>query len=143
MLADLPRGEVADPPPATLEWSLSGLKGPVPPFGCWSKSAIQSGKLGDNGKPNDNMLMHILSPYPQHRSALTDCLKLSRAGFGGPSAVVIVGYGYADMPLEPAIGAFEALARTMVDLGTRSEAAFSGLRHPMHREGAVIGWMVR
>ena len=26
---------------------------------------------GDNGKPNDNMLMHILSPYPQHRSALT------------------------------------------------------------------------
>ncbi len=32
--------------------------------------------LGDNGKPNDNMLMHILSPYPQHRSALTDCEKL-------------------------------------------------------------------
>ena len=20
--------------------------------------------MGDNGKPNDNMLMHILSPYP-------------------------------------------------------------------------------
>jgi hypothetical protein len=34
---------------------------------------------GDNGKPNDNMLMHILSPYPQHRSALTDCVKLSDA----------------------------------------------------------------
>jgi len=27
--------------------------------------------MGDNGKPNDNMLMHILSPYPAHRSALT------------------------------------------------------------------------
>src|SRR5262245_19129768 len=33
--------------------------------------------LGDNGKPNDNMLMHILSPYPQHRSAVTDRDKLS------------------------------------------------------------------
>jgi hypothetical protein len=35
--------------------------------------------MGDNGKPNDNMLMHILSPYPSHRSALTDCQKLLRA----------------------------------------------------------------
>ena len=26
--------------------------------------------LGDNGKLNDNMLMHVLSPYPAHRSAL-------------------------------------------------------------------------
>ncbi len=31
--------------------------------------------LGDNGKPNDNILMHILSPYSRHRSALTDCAK--------------------------------------------------------------------
>src|SRR5262245_33017222 len=31
--------------------------------------------MGDNGKPNDNMLMHILSPYPAHRSAVTDCKK--------------------------------------------------------------------
>jgi hypothetical protein len=29
--------------------------------------------LGDNGKLNDNMLMHVLSPYQAHRSALTDC----------------------------------------------------------------------
>lgn len=32
--------------------------------------------LSDNGKPNDNMLMHILSPYPQHRSAVADCATL-------------------------------------------------------------------
>jgi hypothetical protein len=32
--------------------------------------------MGDNGKSNDNMLMHLLSPYPKHRSALTDCQKL-------------------------------------------------------------------
>jgi hypothetical protein len=35
--------------------------------------------MGDNGKPNDNMLMHILSPYPAHRSAVTDCAKLVRS----------------------------------------------------------------
>ena len=29
--------------------------------------------MGDNGKLNDNIVMHILSPYPEHRSALTDC----------------------------------------------------------------------
>jgi hypothetical protein len=25
--------------------------------------------MGDNGKPNNNILTHILSPYPQQRSA--------------------------------------------------------------------------
>src|SRR5262245_55984299 len=35
--------------------------------------------LGDNGKLNDNMLMHILSPYAAHRSALTDCDKLTHS----------------------------------------------------------------
>jgi len=39
--------------------------------------------MGDNSKPNDNMLMHILSPYPSHRSALTDCQKLAASGFQG------------------------------------------------------------
>jgi hypothetical protein len=39
---------------------------------------------------------------------------------------VIVGYGYADMPLEPAIIAFESLAAKLVNLGPRHEASFSG-----------------
>ena len=47
--------------------------------------------LGDNGKLNDNMLMHILSPYPQHRSAVTDCEKLRTARFPGRSAILIFG----------------------------------------------------
>jgi hypothetical protein len=33
--------------------------------------------FGDNGKLNDNMLMHVLSFYPAHLSALTDCGKLA------------------------------------------------------------------
>ena len=31
--------------------------------------------FGDNGKPNDNIFMHILSPYPKQNSALTDIAK--------------------------------------------------------------------
>ena len=45
--------------------------------------------MGDNGKPNNNMLMHILSPYPNGRSALTDCVKLVESGLNGPKAILI------------------------------------------------------
>lgn len=99
--------------------------------------------LGDNGKLNDNMLMHILSPYPEHRSALTDCDKLIRSGFHGRKAVVIYGFECARSPLEPAIQAFEILAHHHFELSERSSAHFSGLVHPVHREGRVFGWEVR
>jgi hypothetical protein len=45
--------------------------------------------MGDNGKPNDNMLMHILSPYPQHQSALADCAKLAESQFPGVKLIAI------------------------------------------------------
>jgi len=79
--------------------------------------------MGDNGKPNDNMLAHILSPYPAHRSALTDCLKLSRPGFAARKAVVIYGFDYPDFSMDLVIDAFETLAAKKVRLGDRQEAA--------------------
>src|SRR5262249_12005337 len=97
---------------------------------------------GDNGLPNDNMLMHILSAYPHHRSALTDCVKLARSNFDGHKVIVIVGYEYADLPLEPAVEAFEVLAARLVKLGTRSEAEFAHLCHPVHQAGKVLAWTV-
>lgn len=112
-----------------------------------SGAVLVEGKLlrlkGDNGKPNDNMLMHILSPYPFHRSALTDCAKLADSGFAEPKAVVIVGYAYPDLPLAPAIDAFETLADHAVGLGRRHEATFSGLCHRIHNRGSVMAWEVR
>jgi hypothetical protein len=39
----------------------------------WAAEVKMLRFLGDNGKENSNILMHILSPYPAHRSALTDC----------------------------------------------------------------------
>jgi hypothetical protein len=98
--------------------------------------------LGDNGKANDNILMHILSPYPAHRSALTDCEKLVRSSLGQSKAILIYGYDAADWPLEPAIRAFEALASSRVHLGARCVAKFRELIHPVHSSGAVFAWQV-
>ena len=98
--------------------------------------------MGDNGKPNDNMLMHILSPYPKDRSALTDCRKLVESGFAGRKAVVIYGFDYPGLPMDPAIESFELLARNACRLSERSSAAYADLVHPVHVAGRVFGWEV-
>jgi hypothetical protein len=36
---------------------------------AWAVEIKMLRMMGDNGKPNDNMLMHILSPYPQQEWA--------------------------------------------------------------------------
>jgi hypothetical protein len=96
--------------------------------------------MGDNGKSNDNMLMHILSPYPGHRSAVTDCEKLLTSGLRGRKAVVIYGYDYDSWPMDPAIEAFEVLARSRVSLSNPVVAEVSGLAHPVHQRERVFGW---
>jgi hypothetical protein len=98
--------------------------------------------MGDNGKPNDNMLMHILSPYPNDRSALTDCLKLANSGLAGRKAVVIYGFDYPGRPMDPAIEAFEVLAARWVSLIDRAVGSYNDLVHPVHTEGRVFGWEV-
>jgi hypothetical protein len=99
--------------------------------------------MGDNGKLNDNMTMHILSPYPAHRSALTDCTKLITSQLGSRKAVLIYGYDYPDWPMDPVINAFEALASRQVKLADSAVASFNGLVHPVHRRGRVFGWQVQ
>jgi hypothetical protein len=96
--------------------------------------------MGDSGKPNDNMLMHILSPYPGDRSAVTDCEKLSTSTLTGRKAIVIFGYEYNNYLCEPAIRAFELLASKRVTLGQRVSARFKNLVHPVHTHGQVHAW---
>ncbi len=108
--------------------------------GPWALEIKMLRIMGDNGKPNDNMLMHILSPYPQHRTALTDCMKLGESSLGARKAVLIFGYEYEGWPMEPAISAFEVLARERVLLGDRLAANFGSLVHPIHQRGSVFGW---
>jgi hypothetical protein len=98
--------------------------------------------MGDNGKPNDNMLMHILSPYPADRSALTDCVKLLESGLPGRKAVIIYGFDYPNLPMDPAVEAFETLAGRWVGLGSRYVSHYSDLVHPVHVAGRVFGWEI-
>ncbi len=98
--------------------------------------------LGDNGKANDNILMHILSPYPAHRSALTDCEKLVDSALGEQKGILIYGYDYPGWPMDPVIEAFEVLASCRVRLGPRSTSSFGDLVHPVHQEGRVFGWEI-
>ena len=111
-------------------------------YWLWAIECKMLRMLGDNGKPNDNMLNHILSPYPGHRSAVTDCEKLSRFRLAEVAALVIFGYQSEQFPLEPAIAAFETLASRKVALGTRVHCAFRDLVHSVHRAGMVFGWEV-
>ena len=83
--------------------------------------------MGDNGKPNDNMLMHVLSPYAQHRSALADCEKLSNSGFTGRKAILIYGYEAEGWPLSLVVDAFQTLARTRTALERSTAGSFSEL----------------
>jgi hypothetical protein len=108
----------------------------------WHVEVKMMRMLGDNGKTNDNILAHILSPYPQHRSALTDCAKLVQSGFSGRYAILVYGFDYDGWPLDPVMNAFETLAQRSVRLCSRSIAAFDGLIHPVHRRGRVFAWEV-
>ena len=108
----------------------------------WAVEVKMLRLMGDNGKPNDNMLMHILSPYPDDNSALTDCQRLAASRFSGSLAVLIYGYDYDARPMEPAVKAFEQLAVQRVRLGPRQVASFDGLIHPVHRRGGVFAWEV-
>ncbi len=108
----------------------------------WAVEVKMLRLMGDNGKPNDNMLMHILSPYPAHRSALTDCSKLLQSGFPERKAIVVFGYDYDDLPTDPAIDAFTTLAARHVVLEAVPPAHFADLIHPVHRRGRVFGWEV-
>lgn len=54
----------------------------------------------------------------------------------------IYGFDYPDLPMDPAVEAFETLASRFVKLGPRSVATYAGLVHPVHVAGRVFGWEI-
>jgi hypothetical protein len=109
----------------------------------WTVEIKMARFKGDNGKPDDTALKDLLSPYESDRSALTDTAKLARSGFPGRKAMLIYGFEFPDRPLEPAIAAFEILARERVNLGARHQAAMGPLVHPVHSVGHVFAWEIQ
>lgn len=98
--------------------------------------------LGDNGKQNDHLLMHILSPYPQDRSLLTDCKKLLIDRPADQIGVLIFGYESDDWLLEPALEAFEVLANRQCIVNRIADLRVDRMIHPVHHTGRVVAWSV-
>lgn len=108
----------------------------------WAIEVKMARFRGDNGKPDDTALKDLLSPYDGDRSALADTVKLANSNIGTHKAVLVYGFEFPDRPLEPAIEAFETLARGRVRLGERNQACLGQLVHPVFAGGAVFAWEV-
>jgi hypothetical protein len=104
---------------------------------------VKLARLGrDNGTYEDAAIKKILSPYPDDRSAVTDCVKLAQSGFAGNRAILIYGFHDSFRPLDPLINAFEAIVDLYAALGPRIEAPLRRLVHPVFASGAVYAWEV-
>ena len=98
--------------------------------------------MGDNNKANDNIFMHIFSPYEKQNSALTDGLKLLKSSFDGEKSIIIYGYDYDDFPIEKTISLFEKTTKDFFNISERYSASFEKLVHPVHTRGSVYGWLI-
>lgn len=98
--------------------------------------------FGDNGKPADAAITHLLSPYSSDYSAVSDCEKIVQSGLNGRKVILIYGFDFEERPLDPAIEAFEAIAQLKVHLSTRLSSSFQGLIHPVLTRGRVFAWEV-
>jgi hypothetical protein len=96
----------------------------------------------DNGTYEDAAIKKVPSPYPDDRSAVTDCVKLAQSGFAGRRAVLIYGFEVQGRPLLWLIEAFEAVAERHAVLGPRAEAPLRSLVHPVFAAGGVFAWEV-
>ena len=96
----------------------------------------------DNGDYEDTTTKKILSPYPDDRSAVTDCRKLASSGFGERRAILIYGFEDPARPIMWLIEAFELIAARTVTLGPRETAPLKDLMHPVFATGHVWGWEV-
>ena len=96
----------------------------------------------DNGGYEDTTTKKILSPYPDDRSAVTDCRKLASSGFGERRAILIYGFEDPARPIMWLIEAFELIAARTVTLGLRETAPLKDLVHPVFAAGHVWGWEV-
>ena len=91
--------------------------------------------VGEDGRLTGNILAH-------HRAAVASCIRLAASPLGASKAVIIYGFDDRQWPLDPAIDGFERLARAKVELGSRCEAKFDNLWHPVYARGRVFGWTI-
>lgn len=112
----------------------------------WAIEIKLARPFGDNGRPAERWSENLLYPYPGNTSSIGDSLKLLESGFSEQKAVIVVGYEHSPpkVPLEPAVRAFEVVARHVagIRLSSRTWRTIDGLVHPYHQQATVLGWEV-
>ncbi len=91
--------------------------------------------VDEEGRLSDNILA-------SHRSAVAGCVDLANSTLGESKAVIVYGFDDSQWPLDPAIDAFERMARAKVKLGERCSAPFDTLWHPVYARGRAFGWSI-
>jgi hypothetical protein len=108
-----------------------------------------------NGDAEEYMYTHVFSPFHEN-TLLTDARRLHESGFDRPKCLLGLFYKRADNdPVEvsslPERFTVKDLAEKAVqdirywydfEANVRKIASFEGLQHPVHRQGAVITWVV-
>lgn len=99
----------------------------------------------DNGDIEPAAYTTVYSPFSN--SLVADAKKLAESGFETGGGLLGLYYEPADgpFPLMDATKLAEKVTRDVeywynLPLKTRTIAAFTGLRHPVHQQGAVITW---
>ncbi|MDS0301174.1 hypothetical protein NDI76_20770 [Halogeometricum sp. S1BR25-6] len=99
----------------------------------------------DNGDIEPAAYSTVYSPFSN--SLVADAKKLAESGFGTGRGLLGLYYEPADgpFPLMDATKLAEKVVRDVaywydLPLKTRTIADFTGLRHPIHQQGAVITW---
>ena len=108
----------------------------------WAVEVKMARLRRDNGGYEDTTTKKILSPYPDDRSAVTDCRKLASSGFCERRAVLIYGFEDPARPIMWLIEAFELIAARTVTLGPRETAPLKDLVRSVFTAGHVWGWEV-
>ncbi len=100
-------------------------------------------KMRDNGTQEEFLVNHILSPYENDKSFLTDTKKLLNSDFEGEKAVVFYGYDYEVAPMDIIVGCYELIAeKYFCKFKETYEQSFDGLIHPIHQRGKVKGYLL-
>ena len=101
-------------------------------------------KMRDNGTQEEFLVNHILSPYENDKSFLTDTKKLLDSEFIGEKAVVFYGYDYDEAPMDIIVGCYELIAdKYFCKFKETYEHSFDGLIHPIHQRGKVKGYLLK
>ena len=145
MDADAYAGATVEVPYGVLDAScdlcLTPIDGVGPQWG-WAIEVKAARALRNNGQPAEEVLKHLLSPFAEDRSALSDCEKVLAFRATQRHALLVYGYDYPSRPLSALVDALDLLIAWRVRVTERVEAPFGNLVHPHHQRGQVLAWAV-